>query len=86
MREGVASLALLIQEDFGRNPHGGHRYMFRGRRGDLPTFGISFTPRYDPVSVASRYLWHRFFGIDLHVNLFRRGKQPKLIITDLLPG
>lgn len=31
----MASLALLIQEGFGRKPHGGDLYVFRGRRGDL---------------------------------------------------
>ena len=35
MRKGMASLALLVQEGFGRKPHGGDLYVFRGRRGDL---------------------------------------------------
>jgi hypothetical protein len=33
-----------------------------------------------------QYPWHPFFGIELQVAPFRRGKQLKLIITDLLPG
>lgn len=37
MRKGMASLALLVQEGFGRKPHGGDLYVFRGRRGDLRT-------------------------------------------------
>jgi transposase len=35
MRRGFPSLALLVQESFGRDPHGGDLYVFRGRRSDL---------------------------------------------------
>ena len=35
MRKGFDGLALLIQETFKRDPHSGHLFVFRGRRGDL---------------------------------------------------
>lgn len=35
MRKGFASLALIVQETLKRDPHGGHLFVFRGRRGDL---------------------------------------------------
>lgn len=35
MRKGFASLALLVQEKLAKDPHGGHLFVFRGRRGDL---------------------------------------------------
>ena len=35
MRKGFASLSLIVQETLRRNPHGGHLFVFRGRRGDL---------------------------------------------------
>jgi transposase len=35
MRKGYASLSLIVQETLRRNPHGGHLFVFRGRRGDL---------------------------------------------------
>ena len=34
MRKGFDGLALLIQETFKRDPHAGHLFVFRGRRGD----------------------------------------------------
>ena len=35
MRKGMNGLALLVQEAFRRDPHSGHLFVFRGRRGDL---------------------------------------------------
>jgi transposase len=35
MRKGFDGLALLVQEALRRDPHGGHLFVFRGRRGDL---------------------------------------------------
>ena len=35
MRRGMASLALQIQETVKLNPHSGHVFVFRGKRGDL---------------------------------------------------
>ncbi|AUN31006.1 MULTISPECIES: IS66 family insertion sequence element accessory protein TnpB [Niveispirillum] len=35
MRKGFDSLARQVQEVLGRDPHGGHLFVFRGRRGDL---------------------------------------------------
>ena len=35
MRKGFDGLALMVQERLQRDPHGGHLFVFRGRRGDL---------------------------------------------------
>jgi transposase len=35
MRLGMNSLALLVQEAFKRDPHGGDLYVFRGKSGKL---------------------------------------------------
>ena len=35
MRKGFDGLALLVQETLERDPHGGHLFVFRGRRGSL---------------------------------------------------
>ena len=35
MRRGMQGLALQVQEQLKRDPHGGDRPIFRGRRGDL---------------------------------------------------
>jgi len=35
MRKGFDGLALVVQEQLKHNPHGGHLFIFRGRRGDL---------------------------------------------------
>jgi transposase len=35
MRKGFDGLALLVQETLQRNPHNGHLFVFRGRRGGL---------------------------------------------------
>ena len=35
MRKGMNGLALQVQEVLGRDPHSGHLFVFRGRRGDL---------------------------------------------------
>ncbi len=35
MRKGFSSLAVLVQEKLKQDPHAGHLFVFRGRRGDL---------------------------------------------------
>ena len=35
MRRGFDGLALLVQETLKRNPHNGHLFVFRGKRGGL---------------------------------------------------
>ena len=35
MRRGMNSLAVLVQEAFKRDPHGGDLYVFRGKSGKL---------------------------------------------------
>jgi transposase len=34
LRKGMNSLALLVQEKMGRDPHAGDLFVFRGARGD----------------------------------------------------
>ena len=35
MRKGFPGLSLLVQETLKKDPHTGHLFVFRGRRGDL---------------------------------------------------
>jgi transposase len=35
MRKGFPGLSLIVQEKLRLDPHGGHLFVFRGRRGDL---------------------------------------------------
>ena len=35
MRKGFSSLGMIVQETLRRDPHSGHLFVFRGRRGDL---------------------------------------------------
>ena len=35
MRKGMPGLALLVQETLKRDPHCGHLFVFRGKRGGL---------------------------------------------------
>ncbi len=35
MRKGFPGLSLVVRETLKRDPHGGHLFVFRGRRGDL---------------------------------------------------
>ncbi len=37
MRKGMNGLALQVQEVLKRDPHSGHVFVFRGRRGDCAT-------------------------------------------------
>jgi transposase len=53
MRKGYQSLALLVQETLKRDPHSGHLFVFRGRRGQRPTFCIPFSVCDDRLSLAS---------------------------------
>jgi transposase len=50
MRDG---LALMVQETLKRDPHLGRLFVFRGRRGQLPTFCIQSSPRKDRLPMAS---------------------------------
>jgi transposase len=60
MRGGMNTLALKVQEGLGQDPHAGHLYVFRGRRGDLikilwhDGLGMSlYTKRLD----RGRFIW-----------------------------
>jgi transposase len=52
MRRGMNGLALQVQEALRRDPHAGDLFVFRGGRGQLPTFCISFSFCDDRLSVA----------------------------------
>jgi transposase len=53
MRKGFDGLALMGQEKLKRDPHGGHLFVFRGRRGQSSTFCIPFSFCDDRLSLAS---------------------------------
>jgi transposase len=53
MRKGFDGLALLVQEMLKRDPHNGQLFVFRGRRGQSPTFCIPFSFCDDRLSLAS---------------------------------
>jgi len=55
MRRGMNSLAVLVQEAFRRDPHGGDLYVFRGKSGEHATFCIQSSKRDDCISVASPF-------------------------------
>ena len=40
MRRGMNTLALQVQQDFGRDPHAGDLFVFRGHRGDHVTLRV----------------------------------------------
>jgi hypothetical protein len=56
MRKGFGSLALLVQESLKRDPFDGNLFIFRGRRGELPTFYIRFSLCDDRLSLAP-FVW-----------------------------
>jgi transposase len=74
-RKGMDGLAALVQESLGGNPYSGVVYVFRGRRGQSPTFCIPFSFCDDRLSLASVVradvaglavsAWQ---GIDLHLH------------------
>jgi transposase len=53
LRRGMNSLALLVQEAFKRDPHGGDLYVFRGKSAQQATFCIQSSIRNDRISLAS---------------------------------
>ena len=56
MRKGFSSLAVLVQEKLKQDPHAGHLFVFRGRRGNYTTFNIRCASGDDSLSVAP-LLW-----------------------------
>ena len=62
-----------------RDPHSGHLFVFRGRRGQRRHSGYSF--RYATIA----YRWHPLFGRTLQVSRSRRGKDLTCIYTDERP-
>jgi transposase len=45
MRKGFDGLALLVQETLKCNPHNGHLFVFRGRRGNREIVRLSRQPQ-----------------------------------------
>jgi transposase len=62
MRKGFDGLAVLVQETLKRNPHTGHLFVFRGRRGQLPTFCIPFSFCDDHLPLAP-VVWAGVAGV-----------------------
>ena len=64
MRRGMQGLALQVQEQLKRDPHGGDLYLFRGRRGDLAKIlwhdgvGLSLYANY-LTSYCTSFRWKR---------------------------
>jgi transposase len=52
MRKGFDGLAVQVQEVLKRDPHGGHLFVFRGRRG-----GLIKVLWHDGQGVCGRFLW-----------------------------
>ena len=53
MRKGFDGLAVLVQETLKRNPHNGHLFVFRGRRGGLIKVLVARRPGPVPVREAA---------------------------------
>ena len=53
MRQGFDGLALLVQETLKRDPHGGHLFVFRGRRGVADQGAVARRPGHVPVRQAA---------------------------------
>ena len=51
MRRGMQGLALQVQEQLKRDPHGGDLYLFRGRRGDLAKI-LKASPKVTPFAIT----------------------------------
>ena len=51
MRRGMQDLALQVQEQLKRDPHGGDLYLFRGRRGDLAKI-LKASPKVTPFAMT----------------------------------
>ena len=77
MRKGFDGLALQVQEVLKRDPHGGHLFVFRGRRAHPTTFCIPFSFCDDRLSLAS-VVWTDVAGLavssrqGIDVHLHRR--------------
>jgi transposase len=61
MRKGIDGLTALVQTALRQKPASGSVFVFRGRRGQRPTFCIRFSFRDDRISVASA-VWERGAG------------------------
>ena len=71
MRRGMNTLALQVQESFGRDPHAGDLYVFRGRRGDLVKIlwhdGLGFS-LYAKRLERGRFTWPSASGGTLSIS------------------
>ena len=53
MRKGFDGLPLMVQEKLKRDPHCGHLFVFRGRRGSLIKGAVARRPRHVLVLEAA---------------------------------
>jgi transposase len=75
MRKGFNGLAMLAQEVLRQDPFSGHLFVFRGRRGQMPTFYIRFSFCEGGLPLASAVRTHIAGlavsprqGIDVHLH------------------
>src|SRR5437764_9010416 len=78
MRKGFEGLALLVQETLKRNPHGGHLFVFRGRRGGLIKVRVMI---YDSIvgDERRRFSPRRCHGPEGAIILNRSGMQVAVV-------
>jgi transposase len=74
MRRGMNSLALLVQEAFNRDPHGGDLYVFRGKSGKLIKILWHDGLGMSPVHLAVGHRRCRF-DLDVAASLHARGHR-----------
>ena len=77
MRKGFDGLSLLVQETLKRDPHDGHLFVFRGRRGDLRRHDRRHRRqadplKHDPRSQANGAAKRHEVGLPWHAAVARR--------------
>ena len=75
-RKGFSGLALLVQEPLKSDPHSGHLFVFRGRRGDLVKViwhdgqgACLFSKRLE----RGRFIWPTVTGNRVHISSAQLG-------------
>lgn len=82
MRKGLNGLAAEVQNTLKADPFGGSLYVFRGKRGQRPTFDIQFSTRDDRVPLAPAVRTH-IAGVaaparqGAEVHLYGRAAKPE---------
>jgi len=73
MRKGFDGLAAQVQTVLLQDPFCGHVFVFRGRRGQRPTFNIPFAVRQDRLSLASA-VWANAAGLATPARQYASGE------------